>query len=471
MAKEHPQVLRIMKIKSGPDRAGLGRHMFREQPTPNADTSIENINLRPEVSASTKEMLDRQQKIYDGLDKKMRKNAVQAVEYVVSAHQDYFKKRPPEKGIEYLKDALEFIEEKHGKENVTAAVIHMDEQAPHLSVQVVPIDEKGRLNASGVFGGRKEMSKLQDDFHEAVAQKHDLGRGEKGSRATHQEPKKWYAEKQAEDAQRAALKEAIEKKEPSLETMKGTLSLVQLDPADKNNIDALKRKIRKKTWLSTETETHEERAERVVAALNKAFKEQKEADMADKRELLEQNKRLRYETARALDKADKAKEKLKQLEKDAALLNRLGYYRLTPDNKTRLEDALQSGVRILIDQQKQEAKERAEKEAEKRKAETERRKAFEAAKKTALMNDPVMKGLLNSQKMDLAYAFPKELPALEKKHERQRERVAKEFNQRVEKHGLAKIVKEQTREKERKERIIQELRQKKARQRDRGMER
>ncbi|MFX5169009.1 plasmid recombination protein, partial [Acinetobacter baumannii] len=73
--------------------------------------------------------------------------------------------------------------------------IHRDETTPHLVAYVVPIDQKGKLNAREFLGGRAKLSKMQTDFHEKVK---DLGleRGLEGSKAEHKTVKEFYAELQ-----------------------------------------------------------------------------------------------------------------------------------------------------------------------------------------------------------------------------------------------------------------------------------
>ena len=53
---------------------------------------------------------------------------------------DWCRKRIFDKAKKWLKD-------KHGSENVVGLSIHRDETTPHLVAYVVPIDEKGNLNA------------------------------------------------------------------------------------------------------------------------------------------------------------------------------------------------------------------------------------------------------------------------------------------------------------------------------------
>jgi len=165
--------------------------MFREQPTPNADDKIANFDIAGKSVAGTMQNYDN---VAGGLDKKIRKNAVHAIEFFVGANSEFFEGLPDEKKLDYLKDSLMYIAKKHGAENVIAASIHLDEKTPHLTAIVMPvaIDKKGRkgLSAKAFYGGSKhKMREVQDDFHAKVAKKHGLGRGEVGSEAVHKPAK------------------------------------------------------------------------------------------------------------------------------------------------------------------------------------------------------------------------------------------------------------------------------------------
>lgn len=100
----------------------------------------------------------------------------------------------------YFADAEKWVREKFGSDNVFFKSIHYDETTPHANFFVVPgYDFKykdghteRRLSAKKWLGGRKKLSELQDSFYENVGKAHHLERGEKGSKAKHQDIKKWY---------------------------------------------------------------------------------------------------------------------------------------------------------------------------------------------------------------------------------------------------------------------------------------
>ena len=96
-----------------------------------------------------------------------------------------------------MTEAYDWLAEKHGEENIIMASKHRDETTPHIHIVVVPIDEKGKLNARSFIGGTKHrMGDLQDEFYGRLKKANiDINRGLKGSKAKHQTIKQWHAKK------------------------------------------------------------------------------------------------------------------------------------------------------------------------------------------------------------------------------------------------------------------------------------
>ena len=74
--------------------------------------------------------------------------------------------------------------------NVVSAVLHLDEKTPHLSVMIVPLVD-GKLNARALW--HRSCSIIQDMAGD-VGGAHGLQRGQRGSKARHQDVKRFYAE-------------------------------------------------------------------------------------------------------------------------------------------------------------------------------------------------------------------------------------------------------------------------------------
>ena len=172
-------ILRVQKVKTMSSMAARGRHNFREQETLNADPELLGQNL-VEGAQSTDEML---KAISDLLPTKRRKDAVIGLEYLITASPEHFGNSNE---IAYFKDAIEWLEAKHGKANVVCKTVHLDESTPHLAAFVVPI-LGGKLNAKHFTGGAKVLAEMQTDFAEKVGKKHNLERGIERSKAVHQD--------------------------------------------------------------------------------------------------------------------------------------------------------------------------------------------------------------------------------------------------------------------------------------------
>ena len=87
---------------------------------------------------------------------------------------------------------MTWLQDKHGAENILSAVIHNDEITPHLQVMVIPIDERGKLNARELVGGKAKLSQMQTEFAQEVGKPFGFERGQERSKATHQTIKEYY---------------------------------------------------------------------------------------------------------------------------------------------------------------------------------------------------------------------------------------------------------------------------------------
>ena len=183
-------ILRTAKLKSFGEIGGSLSHNYRTRPTPNADPTrtADNAHSSPTPFSAMNAIKQR-------LPDKTRSNAVLCVEYLITASPEWDGWQNKAKEQDFFKRSLEWLEKRHGKENVVATSIHRDETTPHLVAYVVPIDPQGKLNAREFLGGRAKLSKMQTDFHIKVK---DLGleRGLEGSKAEHKTVKEFYAELQ-----------------------------------------------------------------------------------------------------------------------------------------------------------------------------------------------------------------------------------------------------------------------------------
>lgn len=201
-------ILRTQKLKSGLAVRRSLVHAFREQETPNADpertpdnSHIGANNVRQALECFNALLPD-----------KVRSNAVLAVEYLVTGSPDAIHSKSREQQDAYFRDALAWLESRHGAGNVFYAGIHRDETTPHMYAYVVPIDERGKLNCRAFLGGAKALSEMQTDFAQQVGRQHGLERGVEQSKARHTTIRAYYARAAAE----LPKTPSIELPEPSL---------------------------------------------------------------------------------------------------------------------------------------------------------------------------------------------------------------------------------------------------------------
>ena len=226
-------ILRTAKLGSLGEIGGSLMHNYRTAPTPNADS--ERTHLNEHRGAQTKQ--DAETMIRARLPEKRRKDAVLCIEYMISASPEFFSEG--EDGSRYFDDAIKWLEDLHGAENVITTTVHRDETSPHLIAYVVPIGDKGNLSARQFLGGKAKLSKMQTDFAKDVAQQYGLERGVEGSKATHTKVKEYYA----------GLNHPLKPQ--------GTLSPEALDPL-----------VLSKSFISgTKTETKEAQAKRLTKVI------------------------------------------------------------------------------------------------------------------------------------------------------------------------------------------------------------
>jgi hypothetical protein len=181
-------IMRCKKLAALGSVAASMQHCYRERETHNADgeRTPDNQHLG---AKSTDEAMGKLRAL---LPEKRRKDAVLAVEYVMTASPEWFDKATPEQEKAFFQRSLQWLADKYGADRIVTASIHTDEATPHLSAFVVPLTKDKRLSAKEFIGSRDKMRADQTSYAGCVA---DLGleRGIEGSKATHQTIQQHYA--------------------------------------------------------------------------------------------------------------------------------------------------------------------------------------------------------------------------------------------------------------------------------------
>lgn len=176
-------IFRTEKLKSATALTHSLKHAMREQPTPNADPKRLSKNHYFELSDGNilgGTTVDKCMEEYrKRLPEKVRKNAVHCVEVLVSGSPEHLATLSREEQISFFRDSAKYVADKlGGTQNIIHAQIHYDEKTPHLTMFVMPIDEKGKLNARKFIGGSKQtMRDFQSEIAEKVGKKYRLDRG------------------------------------------------------------------------------------------------------------------------------------------------------------------------------------------------------------------------------------------------------------------------------------------------------
>jgi hypothetical protein len=230
-------IMRCKKLAALGSVAASMQHCYRERETHNADEerTPDNQHLG---AKSTDEAMGKLRAL---LPEKRRKDAVLAVEYVMTASPEWFDKATPEQEKEFFQRSLQWLADKYGADRIVTASIHRDEATPHLSAFVVPLTQDKRLSAKEFIGSRDKMRADQSSYAGCVA---DLGleRGIEGSKATHQTIQQHYA--------------AVER---------GVKPLAVITPK------AVEPRVLRKGLFSSDVETPEVVAERLTKAVNDGF--------------------------------------------------------------------------------------------------------------------------------------------------------------------------------------------------------
>lgn len=230
-------IMRCKKLVSMGSVASALQHCYRERETPNAAPAKTPQNEHRE-SKSTDEAMGR---IRSLLPEKRRKDAVLAVEYVMSASPEWWQGASKQQQDEFFNRAHNWLAKKYGADRVVTASVHRDETSPHLSAFVVPLTQDGRLSAKDFIGNRTKMRDDQTSFADAVQ---DLGlhRGIEGSKAKHQTIQNYYSNLKKEHRDEV------------------NISPKMLEP-----------KVLNKSFFSTTYESVEDVAERVTKRINKSI--------------------------------------------------------------------------------------------------------------------------------------------------------------------------------------------------------
>lgn len=166
-------IMRMEKRKRS-DIAGLQREATRTAVEYNNQVTPGMEIYNQELVHSDAWLADIQREI-DAAGAKTRSNSVVGLDTIYTASPEFFKLHDTQTIDKFFQDCLEYHRQHYG--HVVSAVVHYDEQTPHMHIMSVPLTRDGRLSAREIVGGRAQMSHAQDNFFEQVGQRYGLERG------------------------------------------------------------------------------------------------------------------------------------------------------------------------------------------------------------------------------------------------------------------------------------------------------
>lgn len=207
----------IEKVKEKGTMQRKYEHNYRTEYVPNADPDKKDSNEELVLlnGKTYSEAFDEKMKKLKKYNPHIRKNAVLGLEVVTTFSREDRENIDLEQWkqdqVEWLRDTFNADIDKYG-DNVISVMYHGDEAGNvHCHAMVIPIDDKGKLNASYYINGRAKMRSLQDSYGEKMSFQHGLRRGLKGSKAKHEDIKRYYT----------ALNQALATEAPAVEKING----------------------------------------------------------------------------------------------------------------------------------------------------------------------------------------------------------------------------------------------------------
>lgn len=137
--------------------------------------------------------LIRQNNLYEG---QIHKNSIYACEMILTSDSSFFDRIGQEETKRYFKECYNFVSnyKNLGEENIISAVVHLDEESPHMHLIYIPVinsvDRVGnpirKVNSREFWKGKSSYKKLQDEFYKYITNKgFDLERGKENTDRKH----------------------------------------------------------------------------------------------------------------------------------------------------------------------------------------------------------------------------------------------------------------------------------------------
>lgn len=312
-------VLHMEKI-SGTD-AAMSAHIERTIKPKNADESRTHLNR--ELIRFPNGVENRTQAIQHrldtaGLTRKIGNNQVRAIRVLLTGTHEDMERITNEGRLDgWCSDNLKYLADTFGRENIVSAVLHMDEQTPHIHATLVPIvkgerkrkkkeqvkrryrkkpTDAARLCADEIMT-RAKLKSYQDTYAQTMSI-YGLQRGIDGSEARHISTRQYYRDlmqqteqlqtdiEQLQDRKKTAQEELRRaKKEVQTEKLKGAATTAATNIAESvgslfgsNKVKTLERENaalqNRISELENETQEREKRQAKQIQEMKNAYEQQ-----------------------------------------------------------------------------------------------------------------------------------------------------------------------------------------------------
>ena len=240
--------------KTGGTDAAMSAHIERTIHPKNADANRTHLNR--ELIKFPDEVENRTQAIQHrldtaGLTRKIGNNQVRAIRVLLTGtHEDMERITSEGRLGEWCEDNLKYLADTFGRDNIVSAVLHMDEQTPHIHATLVPIvreerkrkkkeqqvkkryrkkpTDAVRLCADDVMT-RAKLKSYQDTYAQAMS-RYGLQRGIDGSEAKHISTRQYYRDLMQQTEQlRTDIEQLQDRKETAQEELKQAKKDVQTE--------------------------------------------------------------------------------------------------------------------------------------------------------------------------------------------------------------------------------------------------